>query len=567
MYSSSSLGTSTKPSWAFDVADGSPRSKTTLQHYRIPYPSSPDDEANEGQQFVCARAFLVLVNILFFVIGFAAVVTSIAVTAKPERCEVCHSVLNILLTFGIVSTFISALGIYGALSNSYKILLAYVTFVAFVFMVQMVLFFWPLFGRFNFQRRMHTIYREKMRQHPHQLTELLNLLQRKLPCCGVDGPRDYHSAGLQLPLSCCASTGPGGECAVRVHSTTPPPALNTTEPIGNTTSSVSVATSPSTAPPAEAPVRGELTDEEAAAHQEEIAPPEEEEDSSDVDDKPSDVDDESSDVDDMSSDVDDVIPDVDDISSDVDDAQEDEFEVSTEPEKSSTVDDASTEDQKIPNDTLNVEMEDMSEVAKDTAEKPAVTAQEPPPKTEGIISDEKIQSNAVKPLAEADNLSDEAGYISHEIEPEEADTELSEIDAADPSANIRSKRSANDAGGISPEPSTVTVGPTSVTPGNASMVVFNSTGMLTANISMNATDEATLEELLSNRTELDGGPEPWDIHHVKMRGCYTTLWQVADRQHGLMVAATVGAVALLSLQLVVLCTAHHVARGDFIQQG
>lgn len=498
-----------------------------MHNYRIPYPSAPEDEATEGQQFVCARAFLVLVNILFFVIGFAAVVTSIAVAAKPERCEVCHSVLNLLLTFGLVCSFIAAFGIYGALSNSYKMLLVYVTFVAFLFMVQMVVFFWPLFGRFNFQRRMHTVFREKMRHHPQQVTELLNLVQRKLPCCGVDGPRDYHSVGLQLPLSCCASTDGSGQCAVRnrpTGSTTPLPTSNATEETANATASFTAATgtSTSTAPPAMGLMQEQLLETEDTTPEGETPP-------------------------------------------DADDATTELDETSTAAEKTATeAREKTTEDQKTPTDAGAMHREEKKTTH--TTEKAVKTPSKPEKKSPSEVETSEEEALTARTTTEADESSKDE-YSWSGVDQEEPGAEAPYLDVGDALSNARRKRSVTDVAGASPEPGGVTAGLDGVTPGNASMIVYNSTGMINGNFSFNATDEVVLEELLSNRTNLTGGPEPWDIRHVKMRGCYSEVWQMADKQHGFMVAVTVGAAALLSLQLVVLCTAHHVARGDFIQHG
>lgn len=202
---SSSAG-SNKPSWAFDVADGVPRSNATLQSYRIPYPRSPESKEEAREPYVWSRFFLIIVNLIFFVIGISMVVAAIVAAAKPESCQLCYSILRPLLISGILCTFISAIGLFGSATNSYKLLLVFVTCVAFLLMVQMIVFFWSLFGRNNFKERLHGFFTDKFRHHPNDLIPLLDRIQAEHACCGVNGPLDYHSGGIRLPLSCCRSS-------------------------------------------------------------------------------------------------------------------------------------------------------------------------------------------------------------------------------------------------------------------------------------------------------------------------------------------------------------------------
>ena len=88
------------------------------------------------------------------------------------------------------------------------------------------------------------------------------------------------------------------------------------------------------------------------------------------------------------------------------------------------------------------------------------------------------------------------------------------MDVSDVLPKDRRKRSA--AVGVSRPPEPVTAALDGVTPGNASMIVYNSSAVLTGNLSLNGTEQIIVEELLGNRTNLTGGPEPWDIRHVKM---------------------------------------------------
>ena len=465
------MGASNKPSWAFDIADSSPRSKSTIQNYHIPYPLSLTDEGATGQRFICARSFLVLVNILFFVIGIAAIIISITVAAKPEKCEVCHSVLNPLIVFGLVTSFTATLGIYGALSNSYKTLLAYVTFVAFFFMVQMVIFFWSLFGRANFQRRMHTMFRYKMHHQPHQLTELLNVLQQRLPCCGVDGPLDYHSAGLQLPLSCCSSSS-GDQCTIQTQppaSSTPLPATNATEAAESTvTTELSTVSTNITASPVMAPPAMQLSEAEAETSAEERTSAEAEETSNSTAETSTKAANMSTKTTQMSTKA---------------------VRMSTKGEKMSTkVEDASAKNEKT------------SPKAEETSTNAGKIS------TKAGIKSVKGGKTTLK-SSEGTSTSTEETWTETEEPWLEDEETTSEPETRSPTKGRR-KRSVTD-------PTDVTAGTTETAPGNSSLLPLNATEDLTANSTVNGTSGVPPPELFNNRTNLTGGPEPWDIHHVK----------------------------------------------------
>ncbi|XP_037082909.1 uncharacterized protein LOC119103465 [Pollicipes pollicipes] len=371
----SAYGSSNKPSWAFDVTDRLQRSSGSSQSYRVPYPRPPAEKEDYKEPFLCARIFLMLINVLFFIIGFAMVITSIVAAGKPDSCQFCYSILRPLLISGIITTFISIMGVFGAACNSYRLLLVYVTCVAFLLMVQMIVFFWSLFGRANFKRRMHSFFTAKIRYHPYDLVGFLDEIQAKYTCCGVDGPHDYHAAGIQLPPSCCHSSA-GFQCGRLSGPAGATPAIIAT-----------VATNASAAENVTAAVNASLAVTPAS-----------------------------------------------------------------------------------------------SELGRPTVALHALTK-----------------------------------GARHRLQ--------------------------------------------NVTGSGMGNVTANSTNALLANI----TTMAPLSELF-NRTNLSGGPETWDIRHVKMRGCYHVLWASVEGHYALVVEITVGLALFLTLQLMILCMAHRVARGGFIEE-
>lgn len=227
---------SNKPSWAFDATKELPKTTTSLQDsYSIPYPHPPTELVEEDIPYLGTRMFLVIVNSIFFVVGFGMVIMAIIAAAKPATCAMCFAALRPLLIVGMLTSLISSLGIFGAVFNSYKMLLVYVTCVTFLLMIQLIAFFWSLFGRDNFRRRIHLYLTEKMRTRPHDLVSLLEIVQSHYECCGVNGPLDYHTAGLQIPRSCC-SAAKGFDCSLSSFISTAGSTFNTsTETIMATT--------------------------------------------------------------------------------------------------------------------------------------------------------------------------------------------------------------------------------------------------------------------------------------------------------------------------------------------
>ncbi|EGI68525.1 CD63 antigen [Acromyrmex echinatior] len=107
----------------------------------------------------------------------------------------------VLIVAGSIVFAIAFLGCYGAIKEHYNMLIAFAVALLIIFVIELAVGIAAAVFKNDFSMAMKNTLKESMKNYTESDKQAWNNIQKKLQCCGVDGPRDWI-----IPSSCCDET-------------------------------------------------------------------------------------------------------------------------------------------------------------------------------------------------------------------------------------------------------------------------------------------------------------------------------------------------------------------------
>ncbi|CAF0924242.1 unnamed protein product [Rotaria sp. Silwood1] len=170
----------------------------------------------------CTRAALFALNILFLLVGFTVMGLGIYVKVNGNFIAISeiYGVSEALgreamqwigvgmITVGILTACLAAFGCLGAVLKNrgflytYSVILLLIIFFEFAAVIVTLVFRNDLWKTYDsgFMEVFHHAYS----QNQTETIKIIENLERKFKCCGVDGASDYARYGYKIPSSCYA---------------------------------------------------------------------------------------------------------------------------------------------------------------------------------------------------------------------------------------------------------------------------------------------------------------------------------------------------------------------------
>ncbi|KFM80657.1 CD9 antigen, partial [Stegodyphus mimosarum] len=165
----------------------------------------------------CLRNTLVVFNLLIWVLG--AVLTALGVWIKVDsefldiqtglNTTQFKTSAHILIATGVIIMIVGFLGCYGAIASKIWMLILFAVIVVIIILLEITVMAIVWTGSTN--KDVKEDIKLRARQAMFEMRKddgkryLIDLLQAKLKCCGVDGPGDYsldEETPMHIPTSC-----------------------------------------------------------------------------------------------------------------------------------------------------------------------------------------------------------------------------------------------------------------------------------------------------------------------------------------------------------------------------
>lgn len=154
-----------------------------------------------------------IANLVFALAGLALVIIGVMYKFNSEATKVLPNdfglapILSIII--GAIVFITASLGCCGAVKESTCMLTTYAIILLSIFIIQLAIgiyAFLQIKDPHDFRNTIRKSYQDTFnhRNQNHEANETIQLTQRWLKCCGVDGPDDWNSNSL--PPSCCENT-------------------------------------------------------------------------------------------------------------------------------------------------------------------------------------------------------------------------------------------------------------------------------------------------------------------------------------------------------------------------
>ncbi|XP_018577461.1 CD63 antigen-like, partial [Anoplophora glabripennis] len=118
----------------------------------------------------------------------------------------------VFIVAGAIVFIIAFLGCFGAIKESYNMLMAFAGLLLIIFIIELAVGIAAAVYKADFHNALNSTLRKSMQNYSSD-SEMIawNNLQKKFECCGVDGPSDWEAHGHSLPFSCCNVIEGGNE--------------------------------------------------------------------------------------------------------------------------------------------------------------------------------------------------------------------------------------------------------------------------------------------------------------------------------------------------------------------
>ncbi|XP_037030560.1 CD82 antigen [Bradysia coprophila] len=188
------------------------------------------------------KYLLVIINIIFWIIGLAAVFAfiwifsdrSIMWTVTPDQ-KSFNVGMCILCVGGIVMLIISILGCCGSLRGSHCMLMTFFCFLLLILVAQIAAGAWAIHNKSTLDDMFRATIKNTVQNEygvNQENTDSFDTFQRYLECCGASGPNDWalskynskdssnvinmkissSSTSYKIPESCCKSDIDADQC-------------------------------------------------------------------------------------------------------------------------------------------------------------------------------------------------------------------------------------------------------------------------------------------------------------------------------------------------------------------
>lgn len=155
------------------------------------------------------KYLLFVFNLLFALSGLGIIISGAVVLSNVSDFDhfVSSDLLGppiVLIVAGVVVFIIAFLGCFGAIRESYNLLMAFAGLLIIIFIVEIAVGVTAAVYKGDFQVALKENLLKSIKEYSNENNaEKIpwDNVQKKLKCCGVDGPTDWQ--GQNIPLSCC----------------------------------------------------------------------------------------------------------------------------------------------------------------------------------------------------------------------------------------------------------------------------------------------------------------------------------------------------------------------------
>lgn len=157
------------------------------------------------------KYILFIFNLIFAISGIAIIAAGACVLADVG--EFSHFVEGriiappiVLIVAGAIVFVIAFLGCYGAIKEHYNMLIAFAAALLIIFVIELAVGIAAAVFKNDFSMAMKDTLKESMKNYTEADKMAWDNVQKKLQCCGVDGPNDWSPANgftSSFPSSCC----------------------------------------------------------------------------------------------------------------------------------------------------------------------------------------------------------------------------------------------------------------------------------------------------------------------------------------------------------------------------
>ncbi|KAL6255277.1 CD63 antigen [Pogonomyrmex barbatus] len=154
------------------------------------------------------KYILFIFNLIFAISGIGIIAAGALVLADVG--EFNHFVEGrimappiVLIVAGSIVFIIAFLGCYGAIKEHYSILIAFAAALLIIFVIELAVGIAAAAFKNDFSSVMKESLKESMKNYTDVDRQAWDKVQKKLQCCGIDGPIDWNNSAKKFPESCC----------------------------------------------------------------------------------------------------------------------------------------------------------------------------------------------------------------------------------------------------------------------------------------------------------------------------------------------------------------------------
>ncbi|CAH0556031.1 unnamed protein product [Brassicogethes aeneus] len=164
---------------------------------------------------------LFVFNLVFAISGIGLIVAgSLVLSDVGEYSHFMESKILappvVLIVTGCIVFLVASLGCYGAIRESYQMLMAFALCLLIIFIMELAVGIAAAVYKSQFHSGVKELMNKSMENYEISKPDRIawDNLQSKLQCCGVEGPNDWQD---KRPLSCCHAVREGADPPTAVH--------------------------------------------------------------------------------------------------------------------------------------------------------------------------------------------------------------------------------------------------------------------------------------------------------------------------------------------------------------